>query len=136
VSKGVRVKIAGCVTVVFSFLFILSLPAISFAGEADVLAVKAAKGNDGTWSFTVTVKHDDEGWNHYANQWEVFDQDGKVLGTRVLLHPHVGEQPFTRSLGGVQVPEGTGNVAIRARDSVHGYGGEEMEVDLSGTAVK
>jgi len=129
-------KIAGCVTVMFSFLFILSSPAISLAGEADVLAVKAAKGNNGTWSFTVTVKHDDEGWDHYANQWEVFGQDGKVLGTRVLLHPHVGEQPFTRSLGGVQVPEGTGKVAIRARDSVHGYGGEEMEIELSGVAAE
>ena len=125
-------KIAGCITVMLGLLWALSLPAISFAGEVDIVGVKTKTGQDGTWSFTVTVKHDDKGWDHYANQWEVLSPDGVVLGTRILLHPHVGEQPFTRSLGGVEIPEGVGKVIVRARDSVHGYGGEEMEVDLSG----
>jgi hypothetical protein len=136
VSKGVDMKIIGYITIVFVLLLILSLPAISLAWEADVVGVKAKNGEGGTWSFTVTVKHDDEGWDHYANQWEVLSPDGVVLGTRILLHPHVGEQPFTRSLGGVKVPEGVGRVVVRARDSVHDYGGEEMEVELSGEAVK
>ena len=129
-------KIAGCITVMLGLLWALSLPAISFAGEVDIVGVKAKTGQDGTWSFTVTAKHDDEGWDHYANQWEVLSPDGVVLGTRILLHPHVGEQPFTRSLGGVEIPEGVGKVIVRARDSVHGYGGEEIEVELSGVAVK
>jgi len=125
-------KIVGYITIVFALLCILALPAISLAGEADVVGVKARGGGDGTWSFTVTVKHDDEGWDHYANKWEVLSPDGVVLGTRILLHPHVGEQPFTRSLGGVEIPEGVGKVIVRAKDSVHGYGGEEMEVEMSG----
>ena len=129
-------KIAGCITVMLGLLWALSLPAISFAGEVDIVGVKAKTGQDGTWSFTVTVKHYDEGWDHYANQWEVLSPDGVVLGTRILLHPHVGEQPFTRSLGGVEIPEGVGKVIVRARDSVHGYGGEEMEVELSGVKAK
>ena len=58
------------------------------------------------------------------------DADGMVLANRVLLHPHVGEQPFTRSLAGVRLPDGLRRVAIRAHDSVHGYGGVEMTVDL------
>ena len=124
-------KIAGCVTVMFAFLLVLSSPAISLAGEADVVGVKARSGGDGTWSFSVTVRHDDEGWDHYADRWELLGPDGEVLGTRVLLHPHVGEQPFTRSLGGVEIPEGLGKVVVRARDSVHGYGGKEMGIELS-----
>jgi hypothetical protein len=76
------------------------------------------------------VQHDDKGWDHYANQWEVLGPEGKVLGTRVLYHPHVDEQPFTRSLSGVKVPEGVSTVTLRARDSVHGYGGKELAMDL------
>ena len=129
-------KIAGCITVMLGLLWALSLPAISFAGEVDIVGVKAKTGQGGTWSFTATVKHDDEGWDHYANQWEVLSPDGVVLGTRILLHPHVGEQPFTRSLGGVEIPEGVGKVIVRARDSVHGYGGKTIEVELSGVKAK
>jgi hypothetical protein len=121
-------KIVGYGTVMFVFLCILSPPAVSHAGEADVIAVKAAKGNNGTWSFSVTVKHDDEGWDHYAKQWEVLGPDGEVFGTRVLLHPHVGEQPFTRSLGGVQIPEGLGKVVVRARDSVRLFPGLDLRL--------
>ena len=47
-----------------------------------------------------------------------------MLGERVLLHPHVDEQPFTRSLSGVTVPSGTEQVTVRAHDSVDGWGPE------------
>ena len=80
-------------------LFISSV----FAGEADVLNVKATPSG-GNWSFSVTVQHADEGWDHYADRWEVLTPDGELLATRVLAHPHVGEQPFTRGLSGVAVP--------------------------------
>ena len=113
-----------------ALIFVLSSSTACFAGEADVLAVKIQKTGEQTFNFTVTVKHGDEGWDHYANQWEVLGNDGAVLGTRVLYHPHVGEQPFTRSLSGVKIPEGVSTVTVRARDSVHGYGGKEMRVEL------
>ncbi len=101
------------------------------AGEADVVGVKADRSSDGTWSFDVTVAHADEGWNHYANRWDVVAPDGTVLGTRTLHHPHETEQPFTRSLRGVSVPDGVVSVTIRANDSVHGTGGQEFSVGLS-----
>jgi hypothetical protein len=135
-ALGVNMKIVGYITVIAVSLLIVSLPGISLAGEADVVGVKARSDGEGTWSFSVTVRHDDEGWDHYANQWEILGPDGEVLGTRVLLHPHIGEQPFTRSLGGVKVPEGIRKVTVRARDSVHEYGGKTMEVDLPGEAVR
>jgi hypothetical protein len=106
-------------------------PGRAGAGEADVVAVEAVQESPGTWRFDVTVAHADEGWDHYADRWEVLAPDGRVLGTRVLLHPHVGEQPFTRSLGGVAIPAGIDHVVVRAHDSVHGLGGAEMTVTLT-----
>ena len=103
----------------------------AWAGEADVLAVEAVPEGGGTWRFHVTVAHGDTGWDHYADKWDVVAPDGTLLGTRVLLHPHETEQPFTRSLGGVAVPAGVGRVTLRAHDSVHGYGGKEMAVELA-----
>lgn len=103
----------------------------ALAGEADVVAVEAVPEGAGTWRFHVTVAHGDTGWDHYADKWDVVTPDGTVLGTRVLLHPHETEQPFTRSLGGVAVPAGIDRVTVRAHDKVHGYGGEERTVELS-----
>ena len=102
------------------------------AGEADVVDAVATQEAAGTWRFEVTVAHADEGWDHYADQWEVLAPDGTVLGTRVLLHPHVEEQPFTRSLSGVAIPDSVTTVTVRARDSVHGYGGATVTVELTG----
>lgn len=106
-----------------------SAPAVR-AGEADVVGVEAVPEGGGTWRFHVTVAHTDAGWDHYADKWDVVAPDGTVLGTRVLLHPHETEQPFTRSLGGVAVPNSVGRVVLRAHDSVHGYGGAEATVEL------
>jgi hypothetical protein len=100
------------------------------AGEADVVKVEAVAGGGGAWRFHVTVAHGDSGWDHYADKWDVVAPDGTVLGTRVLLHPHEAEQPFTRSLGGVAIPEDLAEVTLRAHDSVHGYGGKEVTVAL------
>lgn len=82
------------------------------------------------WQVEATVRHADEGWDHYANAFEVLDPNGKILGVRELLHPHVTEQPFTRSLGRVSIPPGTDFIVVRARDSVHEYGGKEFRIDL------
>jgi hypothetical protein len=106
------------------------VPFAAAAGEADVVAVEAARQSDGTWRFNVTVRHDDTGWEHYADRWQVETPEGRVLATRVLLHPHEGEQPFTRALGGVIVPPGVTEVIVRAHDSVHGDGGQVMRVAL------
>ena len=101
-----------------------------WAGEVDVTDVKVRKTGDNTYRFDVTLLHADTGWDHYANKWEVVAADGTVLGSRVLAHPHVDEQPFTRSLGGVKVPAGIDQVIIRGGDSVHALGGKEMSVKL------
>ncbi len=100
------------------------------AGEADVIEVQAVPEGAGSWRFNVTVRHADTGWDHYADKWQVVAPDGRILGTRVLAHPHENEQPFTRSLGGVKIPTDVARVVVRAGDSVHGFGGKEVSVEL------
>ncbi len=101
----------------------------SMAGEAHVIGVDA-NYNGGTWQFNVTVRHDDAGWEHYADAWRVVGPDGTVYGTRTLYHPHVDEQPFTRSLSGIAIPQSVNSVTIEAHDSVHGWGGQHIQVRL------
>ncbi|PNV85697.1 MAG: hypothetical protein C0610_10450 [Desulfobacteraceae bacterium] len=110
-------------------IFVLSCNLV-YAEEAEVLKVEVKRSGDNVYYFDVTVTHKDEGWDHYADKWDVVAPDGTILGTRTLYHPHVQEQPFTRSLSGVKIPEGVRRVTIRAHDSVHGYGGKVMTVDL------
>jgi len=94
----------------------------SGAGEVSVVKIEATRAADGNWRFDVTLRHADEGWDHYANLWRIETPDGRILGERVLAHPHVNEQPFTRSLSGVRIPDTVDQVIVRARDSVHGFG--------------
>ena len=100
----------------------------SIAGEVDVTDVRVEC--DPECTFHVTLEHADEGWKHYANRWDVVTLEGKVIGTRELAHPHVQEQPFTRSLGNVAIPPGVTEAIIRANDLVHKQGGKEMRVKL------
>ena len=80
--------------------------------------------------FAVTLKHADEGWDHYANEWQVIAPDDKILSTRTLYHPHVDEQPFTRNISGVKIPEKLETVRIIARDTIHGHSKTAMLVNL------
>jgi hypothetical protein len=91
------------------------------AGPAEVIRAEAVR-TGATWRFDVTVRHADTGWEHYADAWRILGPDGRSLGQRTLYHPHVDEQPFTRSLAGVSIPDGIGTVMVQARDSVHGWG--------------
>lgn len=71
---------------------------------------------------SVTLRHPDTGWDHYADAWEVLDTDGARLGLRVLAHPHVNEQPFTRSLSGIGGSDrGPWTVLVRARCNLTGW---------------
>lgn len=92
------------------------------AGEASVKNVQILKSDDGSLRFSVTIAHADEGWDHYADSFEIVAPDGTVLSTRTLFHPHVDEQPFTRSLDNVFLPKELDSVEVRAHDTIHGYG--------------
>jgi hypothetical protein len=102
----------------------------ALAGEADVIDVEVRSAGGNTYDFDVTIRSNDTGWEHYADAFEVLAPDGTLLGQRILMHPHVDEQPFTRDLHGVEIPQGIGQVIIRARHKPKGYDGETMTVDL------
>ena len=98
--------------------------------NVDIQFVRARRSDTGEWSFDVTVEHPDTGWEDYADGWQVETPEGEILGVRILVHPHVGEQPFTRSLGGVIVPEDVTEVRIRPHDLVSGYGPVSVAIPL------
>ena len=97
---------------------------LSSAALADPAVVEDASATrvGSAWTISATLSHGDTGWDDYADGWRVEAPDGTVLGTRELLHPHVTEQPFTRSLGGVEIPDGMETVMIRARTNIDGWG--------------
>jgi len=99
-------------------------------GCADVIGARATLAEDGSYNFDVTVRSADTGWDKYADKWEVRAPDGSVLGERVLAHPHVEEQPFTRSQGGIRVPAELRTVTVVARDSAEGFCGRAFELEL------
>ena len=119
----------------FAWVLVLILPSVAGAASgkrvyADVLRVEVLKTGVGVYSFSATVSSPDTGWKKYANAFRVRTEKEIVLGTRVLFHPHVNEQPFTRSLSGVKIPPDVREVVVDARDSVAGWGGKSVRVIL------
>ena len=105
-----------------TLIFLLGILAATpiFADPPQVENVTTERAGMG-WRINVTLSHPDRGWNHFADGWEVLDADGRRLGYRELMHPHDHEQPFTRSLFNVMIPDGTRTVFIRARCSKSGW---------------
>lgn len=99
-------------------------------GCADVVAAAVERDDSGTYTVTVTVRSADTGWDKYADRWEVLAPDGSLLAARELAHPHVDEQPFTRLQSGVRIPADVSIVTVRARDSVSGFCGAGLEVEV------
>lgn len=99
----------------------------------DVVAVDVTANDDGTYLFSVTISSPYDTPARYADAWRVTAEDGTVLGVRVLLHDHAGEQPFTRTLDDVSVPTEVDVVVVEARDLVNGWGGGAMVVTLPPT---
>jgi hypothetical protein len=98
---------------------------------AQVTHVLATQKSDGSWCFDTSVLHNDQGWEHYADGWEVLDLEGNKLGSRLLGHPHNNERPFTRSQCNIKIPLGVSKVAVRAKCNKHGFGGKATGVDLN-----
>lgn len=107
----------------------LLLAAPAQAVSPRIVEATAEVQANGLYAFSVTVFHEDDGWTHYADSWDVLSVNGDVLGTRTLFHPHEGENPFTRSLSNVRVPIGAKEVIFRAHCSKDGYG-ETFRLEL------
>lgn len=102
----------------------------AIAGEVEIVKVRFEQ-RAGSWQVSTTLRHADSGWDHYADAWRVVDEQGNVLGTRTLFHPHETEQPFTRSLGDLSLPKAVVTVFVEAHDKVHGWSKQRVRVDLN-----
>lgn len=100
----------------------------ALAGEAIVEAAKIVALGAGQYRVSATIRHDDSGWDHYADGFEVLAPDGALLVTRKLVHPHENEQPFTRSTNAFAIPPGTEFVNVRARENILGYGDDMLKL--------
>ncbi len=109
--------------------FALLLPATARPEAPEILSVETIRTGMG-WRIDVTLEHPDADWDHFADAWEVLDDAGNRLGFRELMHPHVDEQPFTRSLYNVMLPDGLRRIQVRARCSQDGWAEETFTVDL------
>jgi len=119
--------IHGCL---LAALFSASFPV--WANEVEIVNTRFEKHGN-TWTVDTTLRHNDTGWDHYADMWRVVDRHGKVLGERVLFHPHENEQPFTRGQSGINIPADTIIVYVEAHDKVHGWSSKRVRVDLRRT---
>ncbi len=100
-----------------------------FANDVEIVNVVLTK-HTGAWRADVTLKHADEGWKHYADAWRLVDVKGNEIGKRTLYHPHVNEQPFTRSLSDFHI----GNnkiIFVEAHDLKHGWSPNRVKIDMS-----
>lgn len=112
------------------FIFALIFSSSAVFADPPKIEAASAKQSGGYWNFDVTLNHADTGWDHFADAWRVVDMEGNELGLRNLAHPHVNEQPFTRSLSGVEIPAGINEVGIQARDNVSGWGSNIKKITL------
>jgi hypothetical protein len=78
------------------------------------MAVEWDGSPGGEVEFSVTLYHDDEGEDGYANWWQVERLDGERLGRRELLHAH-GTRKFTRSET-IAAPGDVDRVVVRGHD--------------------
>jgi len=100
------------------------------AAEVPIIDRASAERVNGLWNFSVTIVHEDRGWDDYVTGWRVLDAIGQEIGRRDLHMPHEGPRARTRSLSGLKVEEGVSFVEIEARDSELGWTGAKYRIAL------
>lgn len=94
--------------------------------QPHVTGIRFSRNADpNTFSMGATVRHNDRGWDDYADTI-VFG--GAKNGRLTLQHPHDDEQPFTRSKDDVQAE---GEVRVHALDNVRSGDGSAIVVDFA-----
>lgn len=104
-------------------------PDLELSLYPDVVDAAVTRG-EGVFDFAVTMSSPYDSPERYADAWRIVGDDGRVYGVRELTHDHANEQPFTRSLSGVEIPSTVERVRIEGRDLVYGWGGKVLELTL------
>ncbi len=106
---------------------VLGSTSLALADPAEIVGATAQQSG-AAWTVSVTLRHADTGWDDYADGWRIVTGNGTVIGTRVLAHPHVNEQPFTRSLSRVDLPGEP--LFIESSTNVTGWSGDLLPLTL------
>jgi hypothetical protein len=109
----------------FVFLFSSSV----FASDVEIVNIVLTETTN-SWRADVTLNHADTGWEHYADGWRLVDDKGNEIANHTLYHPHVDEQPFTRSLSGFHIPEDIKVIFVEAHDLNRGWSPNRLEIDM------
>lgn len=118
------------ITLIISTL-LLTFNQVAKANEVEILTAALFHQSQDEYLVNVKLKHQDTGGDHYADAWRIIDDQGNILGNRILLHPHVGEQPFTRALSNVKLDDNLTHIYIEAHDNHHGWAKQKLEIDLT-----
>lgn len=97
---------------------------------ADVQVKRDSPDESGIYHVSVTIEHEDTGWDDYVEAWEIFGPDGKVLGVRPFFEPELERESTVSALAGVIIPEDIKTVTIRARTYPKGLEGDPVEVQI------
>jgi hypothetical protein len=107
-----------------------SSPAASGERFPDVTKVEVEVG-DGSYTFNVTMTSPYDTAKRYADGIRVRSVDGTtVYGQTTLGHDHASEQPFTRSVSSVEIPDGVDEVVVEGHDQVSGWGGGTQTIHV------
>lgn len=125
------ILLAGAAALVLAGCSTQSEPADPGKRFPDVVAVETTPGPKGV-TFDVTISSPYDSPERYADAIRVRSADGRaVYGMRELAHDHAAEQPFTRGVPDVALPEVVTEVVIEARDSENGWGGGTQSVSFT-----
>jgi hypothetical protein len=108
-----------------------SLPGQGEQRFPDVVDAELEPAGD-AWRLSATLSSPYDTPKRYADAFRAVAEDGTVLGVRELAHDHADEQPFTRSLTGLQIPDEVTRITVEGRDRTHGWGGGTVEVEVPG----
>ena len=96
----------------------------------DVTKVEVT-GSADSRDFAATISSPYDTPERYADGIRVRSADrDTVYAMTELGHDHASEQPFTRSVTGVEIPEDVDSVVVEGRDQDNGWGGRTVRVEL------
>lgn len=106
--------------------------------QAAVFFVKASQATNGTWTLEVTIEYDNPTAEAYADGWDIITPAGQVIKkdvtdpyTQILEPPRNGEQRLTHTETGITIPVDVKQFFVRVHDSVNGWSGRMVFVDLT-----
>lgn len=99
------------------------------AGPANIAMVKIT-GIESSMTIEVVLKHDDDGWEHYADSVAIFTTAGEKLANVAIKRPHAGHDYISVRLNNLDLPEGTEALIIKGNCSIDGWVGQPVTVSL------